>query len=247
MKSFKQFALTLAFGLVTSQAHAVAVDAELSLVIDVSGSVDGAEYNLMMDGYANAFRDTSVQSNILDTSNGATGSIAVNVVFFSSGFFTTSLDSFQLLDSATDIDTFANTLDSFARPGSGLTDIFDGMNRSTALFASNGFESTNLIMDVSGDGVSNIPSTQAARDAAAAAGITVNGISIGNTSIETFYNDNVKTSDGFVIHANSFAEFETGIVRKLRVETGGSNDVPEPATLALLGLGVLGFTARRKA
>lgn len=242
---FKKIAmvLTIALGFASTQAYAVAVDAELSLVIDVSGSVNGSEYNLMMDGYANAFRDSSVQNNIL---NGAQGGIAVNVVFFSSNFFNTTLDTFSLLNSVASINTFANLLDGFSRPGAGGTIISTGMNRSTALFASNGFESTILIMDVSGDGTSNAASTQAARDAAALAGITVNGISIGSASIENFYNDNVKTTDGFVIHATGFSTFEEGIVTKLQVETGGGNAIPEPATIALMGLGLLGFSARRQ-
>ena len=231
----------LGFG---SSANAVPVDLEMSLVIDVSGSVSTAEYNLMMDGYANAFRNATIQNNILSTNNGKLGKIAVNVVFFAGSAFTTSLDTFTLLDSAATIGLFANTLDSFGRPGSGGTTIASGMNKATPLFASNGFEGTKLIMDVSGDGTSTVASTQAARNAASAAGITVNGITIGALSINTFYENNVITADGFALHATDFSDFASGIQQKLALETGGG-DVPVPGTLLLIGAGLLALSASR--
>lgn len=250
MKNIKKtiLALSLAMGIASNQAHAIAVDTELSLLIDVSGSVDTSEYNLMMDGYANAFRDGEIQSNILSTSDGDLGKIAVNVVFFSSGAFNTVLDTFTLLDTAAAINTFADTLDSFTRPGRGGTEIYKGINASVALLTNN-FEGKNLVIDVSGDGDNSVASLdQLARDSAEAVGVTINGISIGPNAIKTYYSNNIKTADGFVIHATSFETFSQGIKDKLNFETSGNDPVavPEPATLALLGLGFLSFSVRRQ-
>ena len=69
----KAVAAALTLGLAATSASAVPVDLGLSLVIDVSGSVSTAEYNLQMDGYANAFRSSAVQQNILGGNVGAIG------------------------------------------------------------------------------------------------------------------------------------------------------------------------------
>lgn len=239
-----------AFTALASSASAVPVDLGLSLVIDVSGSVSTSEYNLQMDGYANAFRSAAVQNNIL---GGTNGSIGVNVVFFASNFFLTSLDSFSVLDSAANINAFADTLDTFGRPGGGGTDIQDGVNRAIALLtsAASGIETTNLVIDVSGDGTSGVTATRNARDAAAAQGITINGLAIESsstsTSITNFYSANVITTNGFVETAAGFDDFQRAVEKKLRIETNtGGGTVPLPGTLALLGIGMAALAVRKK-
>ena len=53
-----------------------------------------------MDGYANAFRNGAIQTNPL---SGANAKSAINVVFFDSNFYSTSLDSFVFIDSVASI------------------------------------------------------------------------------------------------------------------------------------------------
>lgn len=220
--------------LATAPAAAAPVDLALSLVIDVSGSVSTAEYNLQMDGYANAFRSAAIQANMLGGTNGST---AVNVVFFSSGFFITALDAFSVLNSNADIDAFASLLDGFARPGAGSTAVHAGTNRAidlllAAVGAGGVLQGTDhLVIDVSGDGTSNAAASQAARDRAASNGMTVNGLPIGSTTITNFYAANVITANGFVEPAAGFDDFAEAVRRKLLIETSAA--VPEPASLAL--------------
>lgn len=228
-----------------SPAHAqTPVALELSLVVDVSGSVSLAEYNLQMDGYANAFRDPLLQSFILGAPNG----IAVNMIQFASN--AAEVVPWTVVQTAADANALADVFDTLARStvvGSG-TEIFDGVNLAVSSINSNTFISVNRpIIDVSGDGTSNTALTQAARDNAASSGIIVNGIAIGGTSITNFYDANVRTADGVVFSATDFTEFQAGVLQKLRLEVGSAVSAPEPGTLALLAVAgtVLGVAHRR--
>ncbi len=250
----RTIAASLLLAGLTRVANAETVDLALSLVIDVSGSVSTSEYNLQMDGYASAFRNATIQNNMLSGANRAT---AINVVFFASNAYTTALDSFTILRSADDINSFASILADFARPGSGGTSVHNGTNRAIDLLlaataAGGALEGTgNLIIDVSGDGTSGTTSSRTARDRAAAAGIVINGLPIGGTSITNFYTQSVITPDGFVQPANDFDDFAAAIATKLDLETGSIDpvpEVPEPSTWALMlaGAAIVWRAARRR-
>ncbi|MCX6613339.1 MAG: DUF1194 domain-containing protein [Acidobacteria bacterium] len=223
-------------------AAPIQVGTRLSLVIDVSGSVTTAEYNLQMDGYGAAFRNAANQALIV---NG--GGIAVNYVFFASSATTAS--TWTLLSDVASINAYATVLENVARPFSSSTGIAGGIRSSLASFADTTYTANRNVIDVSGDGEENV-STDAAvrgqRDAAAAAGIVINGVTIGTGGGNLFgyYTNNVITSGGFVEAAVSFTDFSDAINKKLFRELGG--DIPEPSTYAMMATGLLGLAYFRR-
>jgi len=222
-------------------AAPIQVGTRLSLVIDVSGSVDSTEYNLQMDGYGAAFRNASNQALIIN-GNG----IAVNYVFFAST--ATAASPWTLLNDVATINAFATLLETISRPsGLGtLTDIAAGMRSSLDSFANTTYTANRNIMDVSGDGISNDGvSPTGPRDAAANQGIVVNGVTIGGgATLSTYYTNNVITNDGFVEAAVGFDDFSSAINRKIFRELGG--EIPEPSTYAMMATGLLGLVYARR-
>src|SRR5215471_8501306 len=69
--------LLLAFSLRTPVFAQTAVDLQLVLAVDASGSVDQRRFELQMQGYVAAFRDSRVLQAI---QSGATQAIAVTMV-----------------------------------------------------------------------------------------------------------------------------------------------------------------------
>jgi uncharacterized protein YhjY with autotransporter beta-barrel domain len=215
------FATAAALGLpCMAGTSSILADLELSLVTDVSGSVDETEYNLQMDGYAQAFRNSLLHSAI---GRGQQGQIAVNLIFFDN--FASEGIGWTILANASDANAFADLLDNIVRPSSGGTNPASGIDLATTSIFGNNIQSTRQVIDVSGDGAGSASADQAARDAALAAGVdTINGLPIGDQALADYYAANIVGGTGaFVTPAANFADFEASILEKLTREIGGDS------------------------
>jgi hypothetical protein len=239
-KTLVVLALLTALTVLPSMAHALAVDLEMVLSVDVSGSISSSEYSLQMDGYAAAFDSAAVQAEIA-----AGGGVAVCMIQWSDYDQQSKVIDWTLLTDAASCAAFADVLEVTGRAYSNSTAPQGGINAAVAeLAADNGYEGTRMVIDLSGDGTQNDPDgdytrTDNARDAAAAAGITINGLAIGGASIESWYNAHVKTPDGFVVAASDFGDFADAVEDKIITEIVGY--IPEPVTMAALCMGIAGL------
>jgi len=221
----------------------VSVAIELALLVDVSGSISTAEYNLQRQGYVNAFNDATIQNMIANTPGG----VAVAYIEWSSGTQQSLQVPWTVLTTQAEVAAFATALSNVTRAFSGNTGPGSAIAFGAASIANNNISSSFQMMDVSGDGTENSGiDTSDARDAALAAGIDrINGLAIGGTSLQTWYANNVQGGAGsFTEAAATFSDFQDAIYRKLYREI---STVPEGGPgMALFGLVMAGLVALRR-
>lgn len=241
--------------LMAGQASATPVGLELMLLVDVSGSVSGTEYNLQKQGYVQAFQNAAVQAAILNSQGGA---IAVTYIEWSGAGQVSNKVGWTLIDSAASANAFAAAINATSRAFTGgSTALQDAIGTAFAGFgtevgaASNGYESLRQVVDVSGDGADNNSGTFSrnggGRDAALRAGVdTINGIYIvGEAGLATYYDTYVKGgTNAFTESAAGFSQFGEAIERKLVREI--RNTVPEPGSIVLAGAALLGLAGTRR-
>ena len=191
---------------------AQACDVALMLTIDVSNSVDPAEYRLQTDGLADALTDPAIIDAMV------AGQAAISVVQWS-GIDRQSVSiPWTRIRTALDVARLSESARLMARTSTlSGTAPAEALLFSLANFAPVG-DCRRRVIDISGDGTPNAGGDVArARQQAQRDGITINAIAIESMglAITNFYARQVITRDGFVVTARRHRDYPRAIRAKI--------------------------------
>jgi hypothetical protein len=203
-----------------------AVDVALVLAVDSSGSISEQRLMMQIQGYLDALRHPWFTEAV---QGGRHGRIALTFVEWTDARRQDQVVGWTVIKDAAGAHAFATTVQNALRPLPGWTSISAAIDYSVGLLLSSGFVTSRRVIDISGDGANNDgrPVTEA-RDAAVAAGVTINGLPIVEVEpeLEAYYRDNVIGGpDSFVVVARDTGSFGEAVLRKLLVEIAG---IPPP-------------------
>lgn len=204
-----------------------AVDLELVLAVDSSGSIDEDEAQLQRGGWAGAFTHPRILGAIR---SGTRGAIAVTFLeWAATGCQRLSVGWTRISDAAT-AQAFANAIMDAPRvvcPGGNA--IGEAVAMATREIHTNAFRGERLVIDVSGDGPNTLGRpVEPARDAAVASGITINALALLRRQafygpIDEYYRQSVIGGPGaFVLAADKETEFRQAVLAKLVREIAGT-------------------------
>lgn len=214
---------------------ALAVDLALVLLNDVSRSMDEAEYALVKDGYRAAFADPEVIAALI----GNGGGVAVAYVEFSGKNEISRVLDWQVLTDAPSAAAFGEAIAAAPRSSAGSTALSAGIAAATRLLSERDFSGARRVIDIASDHPHDGGRSAGVRDAAVAAGITINALPIiddhpigtidgrmtyaaarwGSETIVEFYLRNVVGGPGsFAVEARNIAAFGEALKRKLLLE-----------------------------
>ncbi len=191
---------------------AEACDTALILTIDVSNSIDSAEFRLQTDGLADALQDPEIVDTMV------AGGTTIAVVQWSGADRQTVSIPWTQVRTALD----AQSLSDQARLMTRAFVLSDTAPAEAIYFSLELFDEVSncarRVIDVSGDGTPNGGTdVRAARNAAERAGVTINGIAIESMglAITNFYRSAVITRNGFVMTARTHREYPATIRAKI--------------------------------
>lgn len=211
----------------SSRAAEEAVDVELVLAVDVSGSMNLSEQALQRSGYVAAIRSGEFVGAV---TSGLNGRIALTYVEWAGPGLQRVAIPWQAIDGQASADAFAAALERFPLGTARGTSISAAILHAATLFERNGFDGARRVIDVSGDGPNNmgVPVTEA-RDAVVAQGIVINGLPIlldpsgsgygAIKDLDVYYERCVIGGPGaFLLPVVEAAALEEGIRRKMVLE-----------------------------
>jgi Protein of unknown function (DUF1194) len=202
------------------------VDLALVLAVDTSGSVSEERLTLQIRGYSDAFRQPGLAQLIR---LGRHGRILTTFVEWSDSGRQTQSVGWTPIDDAVSAAWFADAILAAVAPTPGWTSISGAIDFSARLIAELQVSADRRVIDVSGDGSNNDGRpAEAARDAATAAGLTINGLPIlgAEPGLDAYYRDHVIGGpQAFLVVARDLGSFATAVMEKLLVEIAGTHSV----------------------
>ncbi len=219
-------------------AELEAVDLELALAIDVSGSIDDQEALLQREGYIAAFRHPEIIEAI---GGGYLRRIAVAYYEWAGFGHMKVIADWTVIHDTASAHGFAEQLTLEPPQTARRTAISAAIAFGADFLEANRFDGTRRVLDISGDGPNNWDVlVTGARDAAVARGITINGLPIMNgrpspygslpiDNLDLYYQNCVIGGPGaFLVVAGNFTDFAQAILRKLYLEIAGHTPSARP-------------------
>ena len=209
------------FALSSSVLAGEKVDLALVLAVDCSGSVDGRELRLQLDGIASALRDPEI---IAAATSGPYRRIAVNLMLWADPDEQRRTTGWIVIDSSQASQNFSDTVKGFNYLIGGGTGLGAAVAYGISLIRNSNFEASREVVDVSGDGRESWELREPRfllADARALRGTTkvvVNGLAITQDvpDLADYYSQNVVGGPGsFVITANTYESFAEAMRIKL--------------------------------
>ncbi len=150
------------------------VDVELVLAVDISQSMDLEEQEVQRAGYVAALTSEEVLEAIR---YGPLGRIAVTYVEWGGIGEQFVIADWAVVEDRATAEAFAGQIAEAPLQHRQRTSIASALSHAMAMVESNRFEGIRRVVDISGDGPNNQGgAVTASRDAAMAAGITINGL-----------------------------------------------------------------------
>ncbi|MBL4750863.1 MAG: DUF1194 domain-containing protein [Amylibacter sp.] len=197
------------------------VDLTLVIALDVSYSVDAAEFRLMRDGLASALDSDALEEALRA---GLHGVILISVVQWSGFQEQDTHVKWRRVSGRADLAVLADDIRAMKRRYTGgATDIGGALSFCHAVVKTAPEGSIRQVIDLVADGKNNVNfGPQFIRDIIVPDKITINGLAITNEvdGLVDYFKENIIGGNGaFVEAAAQYADFERAMARKLVRET----------------------------